>query len=105
MIATSGFGESYPVLIYGYEKSQKEVDFSLGRNLIDDEANSDEKDTQISTPRKERSQRESVISEDTKSDGLSFNKGSPLSEKASKTGNSQGYKTPVRSDHDRRFDD
>ncbi|CAI2382709.1 unnamed protein product [Moneuplotes crassus] len=37
MIATCGFGESYPVLIYVYEKTQKEVYFSMGRNLVDED--------------------------------------------------------------------
>ena len=37
MIALSGFGHSYPVMVYVYEKTRKEVDFSLGRNYIDEE--------------------------------------------------------------------
>lgn len=37
MIACSGFGHEYPVMIYVYEKSRKEIDFALGRNYIDEE--------------------------------------------------------------------
>lgn len=54
MIATCGFGESYPILMYVYEKSQKEIDFSLGRNLLDEEYH-DDKVTLGSTPQKDRS--------------------------------------------------
>ena len=54
MIATCGFGESYPIMMYVYEKSQKEIDFSLGRNLFEEELH-DDKITLGSTPEKNRS--------------------------------------------------
>ena len=37
MIACSGFGHQYPIMVYVYVKSRKEIDFSLGRNYIDEE--------------------------------------------------------------------
>ena len=53
MVATSGFGESYPILLYVYEKDQKEIDFALGKNLASEEFYS-EKETLFSTPRKSK---------------------------------------------------
>lgn len=66
MIATSGFGESYPILVYVYEKSQKEIDFSLGRNLLEDEYH-DDKVTLGSTPKKQKSFNRSDYSEGKRS--------------------------------------
>lgn len=51
MIATCGFGESYPILVYVYEKTQKEVYFSMGRNLVDEEL-FEGSETLVTTPRK-----------------------------------------------------
>lgn len=67
MVATSGFGESYPILLYVYEKDQKEIDFSLGKNLSSEEFYS-EKETLISTPRKSKPIRKSRYSEDSRHD-------------------------------------
>ena len=103
MIATSGFGESYPVLLYIYEKTQKEVDFSLGRNLIEDEAATSDRDTQISTPKNKKN---IGFSGDDKSDRRSFlDKESDLDDEEEIDFEDKGYKTPIRSDHDRRFDE
>lgn len=66
MLATSGFGESYPVLMYVYEKGQKEIDFSLGKNLAEEEIFS-EKETLMSTPRKAKTLNKSRYSDEKRS--------------------------------------
>lgn len=66
IVATSGFGESYPILMYAYEKSQMEVDFALGKNLATEDFFSD-KDTIMSTPRKSKGFKRSILSEDSRS--------------------------------------
>jgi hypothetical protein len=52
MVVICGFGDSYPLLMYAYEKSQKEIYFSLGRNLVDEDVLLDE--SLMSTPRKRK---------------------------------------------------
>ena len=37
MMACVGFGHEYPVMVFYYEKTRKEIDFSLGRNYIEEE--------------------------------------------------------------------
>jgi hypothetical protein len=66
MIAACGFGESYPILMYVYEKSQKEVDFSLGRNLFEEDIH-DDKITLGSTPKKGRSRADTEFSDSRRS--------------------------------------
>lgn len=72
MVATSGFSDSYPILIYVYEKTQKEVDFALGKNLATEDFFSD-KDTIMSTPRKVKPSKKSILSEDSRSNYKSEN--------------------------------
>ena len=85
MVATSGFGESYPILIYVYEKSQKEVDFGLGKHLATEDFFS-EKDTIMSTPRKGKPFKKSALSDDSRSERRTdFDKKSVYSEERSIT--------------------